>query len=237
MGHVLGALVHERRYGGGDLATEEPHLVAGLGDEGDGAGVVGVVGLALEQELVSLVEAPHDLLAVAKGDADRLGEEARGVSDARVLVTREYLVRAGKEVVGDGRCVLRAAVGCRCGIAVEDIAHHELGLGPALPGLVDGVEDQVDRSVVVDRDVDARRAEHDGRDPARPVGRDEAQVLAAGANARAAPHADATRREQRLLVALAKGLEHLEGLDGGDGELVEPHHGGNLVVRDELVGG
>ena len=94
-------------------------------------------------------------------------------------------------------------------VAVADVAHHELGLGAALPGLVHGLEDEVDGAVAGGRTLHVRGAEHDGRDAGHAVRGKKAQVGAVRPHARAVAHGDAHAREQRLLVALAKGLEHL----------------------------
>ena len=58
-----------------------------------------------------------------------------------------------------------------------------------------------------------------------------------GTNARPVLHRDAAHGEERLLVALAKGLQRLERGDGGYGELGEAHDCRDLAARLELLGG
>ena len=65
----------------------------------------------------------------------------------------------------------------------------------------------------------------------------KAQVGAVRPHARAVAHGDAHAREQRLLVALAKWLEHLQGTDGLHRELREADGGRDLSGVLELLGG
>ena len=95
-------------------------------------------------------------------------------------------------------------------VAVEYVLDHELGLCASLPGLVDGLEDKVHHAVRSAGARAVRHAEHDGGNARDAVCGKEAQVGAIGTNTRSVLHGDAAHGEERLLVALAEGLQRLE---------------------------
>ena len=58
-----------------------------------------------------------------------------------------------------------------------------------------------------------------------------------GTNARPVLHRDTAHGEERLLVALAKGLQRLECGNRGDRKFGEAHDRRDLAARLELLGG
>ena len=180
---IAHADVGERREHAGDLPAQEPDLGTVGGHEGHGARIVRIVRLADHRELRTLRKGACDVLPALEGDADGLRAEAALVGDGRVFVARQDLGSPLEELIGDGaddgaRRKLRPI------LVDKDVAHHELGLGAALPGLVDRIEDDVARAIAGAEPADIGRAEHDRRNGRSAVGRRETQMRAVGAHAR-----------------------------------------------------
>ncbi len=219
------------------MHVEDERLAAPRGHHGQHAAATpqGVQRLALgRQQGFVADEGAHDVVCelVLRQLGERVG--TRGARSERGLgqAARKNLGHAGKKLARDG-----GGLDARRGLAVDDVTHHELGLRAALPGLGDGLEDEVDGALVVAGALDVGGAEHDRGHAAHAVGGEEAQVLARTAHAAAGTHDHAARGQQRHLVALAKGFERPQRLDRGHVELVEAHDGRDLAGVDELLGG
>ena len=82
----------------------------------------------------------------------------------------------------------------RRGIADQDILDYELWLYATLPMLGHGLEHQIDGAVAIDKPVDLRHAEHNGRHARGAIGRHEAHVLAGFAHHGSVAHCHALGR-------------------------------------------
>ena len=183
-----------------------------------------------------------DLRAVRLVRSDKaVNERARelgiGKLGKRLAFTRLQAQSRIRRLYAAAKLTCRVVnAGCR-GIADQDIFDHELGLHTSLPMLGNGLEYQVDGAVAIDKPIDLRYAEHNGRHTRGSIRRHEAHMLAGLTHHGTITHRHALGSQQRNLITLAKRLKAGNLLDGLDIQFGKVDRGGNLIGVLKVLGG